>query len=141
MTRPLTIEDLYRIPAVSDPALSPDGSAVAYVLTLPDREEDSYRSQVWTVATDGATPPRALTPGPRDSAPRWAPDGSSLAYLGADAAGVAQVQVINAAGGAPRRISDLAAGAMDPRWSPDGKRIAVTTITSLDESTDPNAPV
>src|SRR4051794_37639236 len=140
MTRPVRIDDLYVIPAVSDPVLSPDGGTVAYVVTVPDRDDDGYRSQVWTAATDGATPPRALTPGPHDTAPRWSPDGSSLAYLG-HSDGVAQVHLVDPAGGAPRPITQLAMGAMDPQWAPDSKSIAVGTLTSLTEPGDPNAPI
>src|SRR3954463_7026837 len=111
MPRPLRIDDLYSIPAVSDPVLSPDGGTVAYVVTVPDRDDDGYRSQVWTVATDGAAPPRALTPGPHDTSPRWAPDGRTLAFLG-HSDGVAQVHLVDPAGRAPRRVTKLATGAM-----------------------------
>lgn len=54
MTRALTLDDIYRIPAVSSPQLSPDGSQVAYVIAVADRESDSVVSRIWLVPADGA---------------------------------------------------------------------------------------
>lgn len=66
---------------VSDPQISPDGATVAYVLNRVDADDNKYRSQVWTVATDSSAPPRPLTRGEhKDSHPRWSPDGGSLAF-------------------------------------------------------------
>src|SRR3954452_11731374 len=141
MTRPLAIDDLYVIPALSEPTLSPDGTTVAYVVTTPDRDADGYRSQVWTVAADGSSEPRAFTNGPHDSSPRWAPDGSRLAFVADDGDGVAQVHLVDAAGGAARQLTRLAAGAGDPQWAPDGSRIAVTSVISLSTAPAANAPV
>ena len=97
--RGITADDLYRFTYVSDPQLSPDGATVAFVRTTVDREADGYRAQVWVVPADGSAPPRRFTAGPNDSAPRWSPDGQTLAFLarrgGKDAK--AQVWLIGAA--------------------------------------------
>ena len=84
MGRPLTYEDLYHLSFVSDPQLSPDGSRIAFVVTRADEESDKNLSRIWIVdVAEGAGGPRELTTGPHDSAPRWAPDGRSLAFLAA----------------------------------------------------------
>ncbi len=73
-------EDLHGLSNVSDPQLSPDGRWVAHVLTRVDLAENAYRSHVWVVSTDGASPARQLTSGWSDSQPRWTPDGSGLLF-------------------------------------------------------------
>lgn len=80
MTRPLTIEDLYRFEIPGDPALSPDGERVAYTLTTQDADNDRVIRSIWEVRGGGG-PAQRLTHGPADTAPRWSPDGSRLAFL------------------------------------------------------------
>lgn len=140
-TRGITAADLYRFTFVSDPQLSPDGATVAFVQTTIDREDDAYRSRLWVVPADGSAPPRRFTGGPNDSAPRWSPDGRTLAFLakrgGADEK--AQVWLIGARGGEAWPLTDLAEGAADPRWSPDGSRIACTSKAPADAAAEPGA--
>jgi dipeptidyl aminopeptidase/acylaminoacyl peptidase len=140
-TRTLTPQDLYAVPAVSEPALSPDGGHVVYVVTTPDRDTDGYRSRVWTVPADGSAPARPLTNGPHDTAPRWSPDGSRVAYLAHDGDGLSQVHVVPGSGGGAEQLTRLPGGAADPQWSPDGTRVAVTSIVPPDDSPGPEAPV
>src|SRR3954471_7118427 len=79
--RPIMETDLVRFRWIADPRISPDGREIAYVLVTVDDNEDRYTSSIWTVATSGDAPPRQLTGGPQDSAPRWSPDGRALAFL------------------------------------------------------------
>ena len=58
-------------------------------------DKDDYRSAVWLAPADGSAPPRQLTLGRKhDSAPRWSPDGRTLAFLSDRSA------VLRAGGGA-----------------------------------------
>src|SRR5687767_1029811 len=123
--RPIEVEDLYSIKGVADAQISPNGTRVAYVLSAIDREADDYRTSIWTVATDGTETPRRFTFGPKkDSAPRWSPDGSHLAFLSDRDGGAPQLYVIPAAGGEGRKLTSLEKGAGTAVWSPDGSRIA-----------------
>ena len=70
---------LLRLPG--QPTLSPDGTRAVVAVSRPDLDADDYRSRLWLVDTTGATPPRPLTEGPRDSAPAWSPDGRWIAFL------------------------------------------------------------
>jgi dipeptidyl aminopeptidase/acylaminoacyl peptidase len=113
---------LLRIPGV--PTLSPDGRRAVLAVTRPDLDSDQYRGELWLVEVDGSAPPRALTHGGRDSAPRWSPDGRWLAFLRAEGGGKPQLHVLPAAAGEPRRLTDHPLGAGEPVWSPDSARIA-----------------
>ena len=73
--------DLDQFAQASDPQLSPDGSHVAYVVTITDLSGNRYRSRIWIASTDGSRAPRPLTAGvERDAQPRWSPDGQTLAF-------------------------------------------------------------
>jgi dipeptidyl aminopeptidase/acylaminoacyl peptidase len=122
----MTSEDLNRLRFVSDPQLSPDGSQVAYVVTWVDDEDHTrYRSQLMLVPFDGSMPPRALTSGKhRDTAPRWSPDGCSLAFLSDRDGDRSQLFVLPLNGGEARQLTRLKHGAGAPVWSPEGQRIA-----------------
>lgn len=120
-TRPLDLADLYHVATPADPALAPDGSRVVYVLHTVDRDADRNIRALWQVRP-GETP-RRLTRGTADFAPRWAPDGRSLAFLRAEA-GPAQLWLLPADGGEPERLTELPLGAGVPVWHPDGTHLA-----------------
>lgn len=109
-------EDLLRLQSPSDP--QPKGGIVAHVVSWLDPEADERRSRI---CLDG----RPLTAGPHDMAPRWSPDGGSLAFLRTPDGRDPQVFVLPAAGGEAAQLSHDLKGAIDLRWSPDGRRIAV----------------
>src|SRR5687768_14090013 len=122
---PVEVDDLYAIKGVADVQLSPDGRRVAYVLSEIDREADDYRTSVWVAASDGSAPARRFTFGPKkDSAPRWSPDGSQLAFLSDRDGGAPQLYVMPASGGEGRKLTSLEKGAGAAAWSPDGTQIA-----------------
>ena len=119
--------DILRFRMISDPQLSPDGGQVAFVLTEQDDKADRQVTSIWLVATDGAREPRQLTLGPRDSRPRWSPDGSQLAFLGArDREWASDLYLLDMAGGEPRRQVQLPRGIAEYAWSPVGDRFCLT---------------
>ncbi|MFB4274117.1 prolyl oligopeptidase family serine peptidase [Nonomuraea sp. MTCD27] len=132
----LSLDDLYRFAVPSDPALRPDGGAVAYTLTTVDRDADENRAEIW-LAAPGA-PPRRLAEG---SAPRWSPDGRWLAFLRA-VDGKPQLHLLPMDGGEPVVVTEAPLGAGAARWSPDGARIAYAgPVGSGGQAPDPHAPV
>ncbi len=119
--------DILRFRMISDPQLSPDGSHVALVLTEQDEKADRQATSVWLVACDDSSEPRRLTLGPRDSAPRWSPDGRRLAFLGARERDWARdLYVLDMHGGEPKRIAQLPRGIADYAWSSRGDRVCLT---------------
>lgn len=117
-------EQLGEIAIPSDPRLHPSGERVAFVVTRLDLEDDKYIRRIWLWDGDQARP---LTAGPADTAPRWAPDGSKLAFLRKGAADDAkpQLAILSMAGGEAEVVTDFPLGATEIEWSPDGDRIAV----------------
>src|SRR2546428_1481688 len=79
--RAISDSDLFAFRWVASPQISPDGRHAAYVLVTANAKHDGYETSLWLVGTDGASPPRRLTAGPKDGAPRWSPDGTTLAFL------------------------------------------------------------
>ena len=78
--RNITEKDLFDFVWIGDPQISPDGARVAFVRVTVNEKKDNYNTAIWTVATaTGET--RQLTNGPRDSSPRWSPDGKFLAFV------------------------------------------------------------
>jgi dipeptidyl aminopeptidase/acylaminoacyl peptidase len=124
-SRPMSIEDNLQAVRVGDPRLSPDGKQVAFVRTTTDLAAGKRNADIWIVPADGSAPPRALTRHEKtDNAPRFSPDGRTLAFV-STRSGVPQVYLLDLGGGEPRKLTDLAAGAQDPLvFSPDGKKLA-----------------
>src|SRR5260370_4833580 len=122
--RPFEPRDITRIRWITDPHISPDGRRVAFVVATPSEGRDEYLSSVWMVDPEGGEP-RRFTSGPkRDTAPRWSPDGTRLAFLSErEGKKKAQLYVMPADGGEATRLTDLKNGVADPEWSPDGTRL------------------
>jgi dipeptidyl aminopeptidase/acylaminoacyl peptidase len=123
--RAMVPQDLTRIRFVSDPQIAPDGRTVAFVVTTLSEEKDEYLSNIWVVSTAGGEPRRFTTGPRRDTAPRWSPDGSRLAFISEREPGKkGQLYVMPVAGGEPTRLTDLRYGLSAPEWAPDGTRLA-----------------
>jgi len=126
-TRRIVPHDLYDLQFVGDPQPAPDGSHVAYVVTTADADTGGkYTSRIWIVPTDGSTPPHPLTTGTtKDTAPRWSPDGTRIAFLSTRAEDTAHLFVLDLRGGDPRQLTVGRQAVSTPTWSPDGTHIAV----------------
>ncbi len=131
--RPVQPEDLLTLKAVADVQLSAAGD-IAYVLTEIDMASDAYRSNVWLVPAGDATRPVQFTRGPgRDSAPRWSPDGRSLAFLSDRDDDVPRLYVMPVAGGEARCLTALEDGAGPAVWSPDGASLLFSASVPVNQ--------
>lgn len=97
---------------VTNPALSPDGSTLAF----------AWGGDLWTVpSTGGAARPITRSPA-RDREPKFSPDGKQIAFT-SDRSGSWQAYVMPSEGGSPRQITFHTAGQSLEGWFPDGKSL------------------
>ena len=98
-----------------DPALSPDGSVLAF----------AWRGDVWSVPVKGGAA-RQLTQHPAiESAPAFSPDGKQIAFV-SDREGGRQVYVMAANGGEPRQLTWHSEGFQIEEWFPDGESLLIS---------------
>ncbi|MEO5717426.1 MAG: S9 family peptidase [Chthoniobacterales bacterium] len=135
--RGITEKDLFDFTWIGSPQISPDGTRVAYVRVTVNEKKDGYDTSLWMVPTAADEAPRQLTSGPRDTGPRWAPDGKWIVFTrAAEKEGKkepAQLCLLPMAGGDAFVFTDLPKGAGDPKWSPDGKSIIFTSSSNPED--------
>ncbi|MEA3109622.1 MAG: hypothetical protein QOI88_4227 [Gammaproteobacteria bacterium] len=139
--RPFGSDDFYRVQALSDPQVSPDGLWVAYVVTTSDRDADEPRSAIWMASWDG-TQQLAMTAAASDTdKPRWSPDGRYLSFLTSPAGSdKLQLMLLDRRGGEPRQLTTVTGDIREYAWSPDGKRVALA-MDQPGDSTKPPKPI
>lgn len=134
--RSITEKDLFNFVWIGDPQVSPDGSRIAFVRVTVNDKKDGYNTALWIVSTaNGET--RQLTNGPRDTTPRWSPDGKYLLFVRTlEVSGRTeppQLFMLAMSGGEPFQFTTLPRGAGGPQWSPDGKMIAFYNSATAEE--------
>jgi dipeptidyl aminopeptidase/acylaminoacyl peptidase len=128
--RTITHEDIWLMPRVGAPAVSPDGKLAVFSVTEPAYNNDQQASDLWLVATDGKTQPHRLTQTRApESGMSWSPDSKRIAFSARREGDEAnQIYILDiTAGGEALRASNLSTGARLPKFSPDGTRIAFTS--------------
>ncbi|HWQ52726.1 MAG TPA: protein kinase [Bryobacteraceae bacterium] len=103
------------------PALSPDGSIVAFRWQGPGDE----RPQIYVQQIENGTPLRRTSDATPKWAPQWSPDGSLISFVRGAAQGKGEIVCVPALGGPERLVGATSAFLPAPTWSPDGKHMVV----------------
>jgi dipeptidyl aminopeptidase/acylaminoacyl peptidase len=144
--RGITPEDYFSFQFISDPHLSPNGTAVAYVLTTIDQKKNRRESSIWLAPIDGPALPRRLSAeGFSSNSPRWSPDGKTLAIIstrtsdpGAGETAKAQIYLLPmTSGGEAIALTKLKNGVQSYQWSPDGSRIVAISSSGPTDAITP----
>jgi Tol biopolymer transport system component len=104
----------------ANPQFSPDGGRVAFTSTR------SGHPEIWVADGQGGHPLRLTSLGENGyvGAPRWSPDGKTIAFdFAAEGETNVDVYVISSSGGPPRRVTSSPAVDATPSWSRDGRWI------------------
>ena len=122
MNSPIQPDIAYQLPSVADPALSQDGSLLAYTYSWFDQEQmDGYSRIMMLKVADGRV--QEFTQGKSDSVPKFAPNGNDLGFLRLDEEGRRQLWVMGVAGGEAKGLTTASKGVSDFGWSPDGRQL------------------
>src|SRR6185295_5021311 len=120
--RPMTLMDVAELPRIAGaaPQLSPDGKALAYLLSHADWKAGRLVFQLWRQDIGGGAP-RQLTfteGGVQPGGLKWSPDGKTLLFMRSG-----QISLLPADGGESRALTHHATGARLPSWTPDGTAV------------------
>lgn len=123
--RGFTAQDMAAMPRYSAPALSPDGSQVAYVVRSVDMPANKSSNAVWARSTSAQGTPVRLAPDDWNvNSPAFSADGRTV-YLLSAKSGSSQLYAVPASGGTPRQITDLPVDVDGFALSPDGRQVAL----------------
>ena len=117
----------------SDPDWSPDGRTIAFVEDSTDGDDwrDDAHPDIYLLDVASGAVRRLTTSAGYDRAPRFSPDGRSIAYTCSTGRGQpTDVCVIPADGGQPRNLTqrwDLDPGSLT--WTPDGRSVSFDADT------------
>jgi Tol biopolymer transport system component len=103
-----------------NPAWSPDGKSIVFVMKTAASDWNIYRAGV-----DGSNVRQLTRNGAWD--PAWSPDGKSIAFVSM-MEGRRQISVMSAEGLNVRLLTSGPAEHFHPAFSPDGNRIALTSV-------------
>jgi dipeptidyl aminopeptidase/acylaminoacyl peptidase len=119
-SRAFTLEDLYRVRSVGDPAVSPDGRTIVYSVATNDWETKKKTAALWRVDADGKNGRQITSGDARDERPFFSPDGKTLAFV-STRSGEPQLFFLPLDGGEAEQKTRFPGGIDQPAFSRDGR--------------------
>ncbi|HQY34944.1 MAG TPA: S9 family peptidase [Pseudomonadota bacterium] len=129
--RPLTADDLWAMQRVAQPAVSPDGQWVAFVVTHYDTAANTNDSDLWLVPAAGGTARRVAGNSGSATAPFWSNEGQ-LGFLLAREGQPAQPWSLRIGAGEPQPLAQLPVAVKRARWLPGGRALVFEALTFPD---------
>ena len=124
--RAFTIEDLYRVRAIEDLHVSPDGKTIVFTLRTDDLAKAKRLRHIWMMDADGKNAHQFTFGEKGESLPIFSPDSKWIAFI-SSRDGDDNLYVISTGGGEARRLTNISTGVSNPLWSADGKWIAFSS--------------
>lgn len=115
-----------RLARISEPALSPDGTTVAFTVQRIDVAGNTKPTQIYTVPVTGGTPMQITFAGEQNGSPRWSPDSGTI-YFVSNRGGTSQIWAMRPDGSSARQITNLATEAGGILPTPDNTRLLFTS--------------
>ncbi len=127
--RPMDFLDVQLMRSAGSLAVSPNGQAVLYALTVPDWKEARSTTDIWLVsATTGVSSARQLTftKDKSEASPAWSADGAFFVFASnreapSSATSQNQLYIMRPDGGESRKITDAKDGVAQFEFTRDGK--------------------
>lgn len=132
MKRRLVSEDLFNIKSVSNPQISPNGEEAVFLSTEIDSKDNKYYARLFHLQLQTGVITQWTYGKERISAPKWSPDGRSVAFL-SNREEKNQLYVINRNGGEAKKVTSYEAGISSFLWDPSGEKIWLSSKLKKDK--------
>lgn len=133
--RNTTPKDIYRLPGIGQPRISPDGDWILYSKSMADSVKDEFGSKLYMVSIDGNEIVQLTEQTKKFSNYNWSPDGKYISFqsAGKEEKEGSQLYLMDRRGGEPIQITHIKGVLENYCWFGDGKRM-VFTIREFDYS-------
>lgn len=116
--RAMTVEDMWNMKRIGGYDVSPDGKTIAFAVTTYKMETNKGNSDIYLIDTDGKNLRPFVATEAGESAPKFSPDGKSIAY-----SKKGQVWIADINGSNDRQLTTISTGAGGFVWSNDGNKM------------------
>ena len=126
-------EDFVKLRFPNSPALSPDGTKLAFSIKSVNHKKNSYRSPIYLKEKDREGYRQFTTGTYVDTSARFSPSGEYLAFLSSRLKKKLQVYAMRVYGGEAFPVTKFPSGVIDFAWSHDSKSIHVIALINEEE--------
>ncbi len=113
--------------AIRNPQISPDGSAIIYLINGADWDENKYVNDLWIIDTKTKEQRQLTFDRPYLRNLQWTPDGSGISFIDKGSNDKSQVFLLSMHGGEAQEITDSKTGVVYHSWCPTGGILAYVT--------------